>query len=67
MRSLAMEREREADPTFDREAELIAAAQHDARAFAPLYRHYAPLILRYCQRALGNATAADDATSQVFI
>jgi RNA polymerase sigma-70 factor (ECF subfamily) len=46
---------------------IIAAAKLDARAFAPLYQRYAPLILRYCQRELGNIDLANDATSQTFI
>ena len=46
---------------------IIEAARADPLAFAPLYQRYAPLILRYCQRELGNAEHANDATSQTFI
>ncbi|MGH2561535.1 MAG: RNA polymerase sigma factor [Thermomicrobiales bacterium] len=46
--------------------ELVEAARHDRRAFAPLYRHYVTPIYRFCYRRLGNREDAEDATSQVF-
>jgi RNA polymerase sigma-70 factor (ECF subfamily) len=48
------------------EAELVAKARSDPRAFAPLYRHYVGPIYRYCFHALGNRADAEDATSLVF-
>jgi RNA polymerase sigma-70 factor (ECF subfamily) len=45
---------------------VITAAKADPRAFAPLYHAYAPAILRYCQRQLGHAELANDATAQTF-
>jgi RNA polymerase sigma factor (sigma-70 family) len=51
----------------DGEAGLVAAAQRDRAAFAPLYDRYARPIYRYCYRRLGSHEAAEDATSQTFI
>jgi RNA polymerase sigma-70 factor (ECF subfamily) len=51
----------------DGEAELVAAAQRDRTAFAPLYDRYARPIYRYCYRRLGSHEAAEDATSQTFV
>ena len=48
------------------EAAVIAAAQHDPRAFAPLYEVYADAVYRYCYRRLGDPDAAADATSAIF-
>jgi RNA polymerase sigma-70 factor (ECF subfamily) len=48
------------------EAAQIALAQHDPRAFAPIYTRYADAVYRYCYRRLGDSEAAADATSQVF-
>jgi RNA polymerase sigma-70 factor (ECF subfamily) len=45
---------------------LVAAAQRDPRAFAPLYARYADPVYRYCWRRLGDPEAAADATSLVF-
>jgi RNA polymerase sigma-70 factor (ECF subfamily) len=45
---------------------LVAAAQRDPRAFAPLYARYADPVYRYCWRRLGDPDAAADATSLVF-
>lgn len=53
-------------PVVEDEADLVARAQHDRREFALLYRHYLPLIYRYCYRRLGSREAAEDATSQIF-
>jgi RNA polymerase sigma-70 factor (ECF subfamily) len=48
------------------EAALITRAQHDPRAFAPLYDHYVEAIYHYCARRLGDAEAAADMTSLIF-
>ncbi|HEU5432737.1 MAG TPA: sigma-70 family RNA polymerase sigma factor [Thermomicrobiales bacterium] len=53
------------DTGFDDDA-LVAAAQRDPRAFAPLYARYAEPVYRYCWRRLGDPEAAADATSLVF-
>ena len=45
---------------------LVERAQRDRHAFAPLYERYADPVYRYCHRRLGDATAAEDATSLVF-
>jgi RNA polymerase sigma-70 factor (ECF subfamily) len=45
---------------------LVARAQADPRAFAPLYRRYAQPVYGYCYRRLGTRELAEDATSQVF-
>jgi RNA polymerase sigma-70 factor (ECF subfamily) len=45
---------------------LVAAAQVDRVAFAPLYTCYVDSIFRFCYRRLGNRAAAEDATSRVF-
>ncbi len=51
----------------DDETELVAVAQRDRSAFAPLYARYARPIYRYCYRRLGSHEAAEDATSQTFV
>lgn len=48
------------------EAESIARARADRRAFAPLYARYLDQVYRYCYRRLGSREAAEDATSEVF-
>jgi RNA polymerase sigma-70 factor (ECF subfamily) len=48
------------------EASLVALAQRDPRAFAPLYRAYFDPVYRYCLRGLGDREAAADATQEVF-
>jgi RNA polymerase sigma-70 factor (ECF subfamily) len=53
--------------TASDESELVAAAQRDRAAFAPLYARYARPIYRYCYRRLGDHDAAEDATSQTFV
>jgi len=47
--------------------ELIAAAQKNPQAFAPLYGRYLEPIYRYCYFRLGNRESAEDATSEVFL
>ena len=53
-------------PTTDDEADLVAAARSDRRAFGPLYRRYVDPVYRYCYRRLGTREAAEDAAAQVF-
>ncbi|MGH2560878.1 MAG: RNA polymerase sigma factor [Thermomicrobiales bacterium] len=48
------------------EAELVAQAQSDPRAFAPLYARYFRPVYRYCLRSLGDEEAAADTTAQDF-
>lgn len=48
------------------EAAIVADALLDRRAFAPLYRRYAPEVYRFCLRRLRTREAAEDATSLVF-
>ena len=48
------------------EAWVIARAQRDPAAFAPLYETYFDAVYRYCHARLGDGQAAEDAASQVF-
>ena len=48
------------------EAELVALAQRNPTAFAPLYDRYFTLVFRYCYRRLGHPEDAADATAIVF-
>lgn len=54
-------------PGESEDATLVAAAQIDRRAFAPLYDRYARPIYRYCYARLGTHEAAEDATADVFL
>lgn len=45
---------------------LVARAQRDPAAFAPLYEAYFDAIYRYCFHRLGTWDAAEDAASLVF-
>lgn len=49
------------------DATLVAAAQIDRRAFAPLYDRDARPIYRYCFARLGTHEAAEGATAEVFL
>lgn len=49
------------------EAVLVAHAQRDPAAFAPLYEQYFDAVYRYCYARLGDGQAAEDAASVVFI
>lgn len=51
----------------DEESSLIEAACHDVRAFSSLYRKYVQQIYRYLYNRVGQAVAAEDLTSQVFV
>ncbi len=55
-----------AHPPAD-DACLVAAARADPRAFGPLYERYVALVYRYCYIQLGEASAAEDVTSEVFL
>ena len=44
----------------DHDAALVAAAVHDARAFAPLYERYANRLYRYALAHTRSATVAED-------
>lgn len=48
------------------DAVLVARAQSDPAAFAPLYDRYFDRIYRFCYHRLGGWDAAEDATSLVF-
>jgi RNA polymerase sigma-70 factor (ECF subfamily) len=48
------------------DTELVVAAQHDSRAFAPLYERYQDDLLRYCFSCLGDWDDAADATQHIF-
>lgn len=48
------------------EAAIVARAQRDPAAFAPLYQEYLSPVYRYCYRRLGSREAAEDATSLIF-
>jgi len=60
-----------AAPTQDRAGasaeDLVAGAQADPHAFAPIYQRYVSAIYRYCYLRLGSREAAEDATSEVFL
>jgi RNA polymerase sigma-70 factor (ECF subfamily) len=45
---------------------LVARAQRDSAAFAPLYDAYFDAVYRYCFHRLGSWEAAEDAASLVF-
>ena len=45
---------------------LIARAQRDPDAFAPLYERYFDAVYRYCYHRLGDWTDAEDAASLIF-
>jgi RNA polymerase sigma-70 factor, ECF subfamily len=49
------------------EAQLIQAAQREASAFTPLYRHYVTPVYRYLYSRTGNAADAEDLTAQTFL
>ena len=66
MAGLLRDRPQAAAPAAVDEAELVASAKADRRAFAPLYRRYVGPVHRYCDRCLGGREAAEDCTSLVF-
>ena len=48
------------------EALIVARAQRDPAAFAPLYETYFDAVYRYCYHRLGTWEAAEDAASLIF-
>lgn len=50
----------------DDDADLVAHAKHDRKAFAALYDRYLGPIYRYCFSRLGTKEAAEDATGLIF-
>ena len=50
----------------DVEVEIMARAQRDLSAFAPLYQRYYRPVFGYCHRRPGHREAAADATGQTF-
>src|SRR6478672_3680003 len=48
------------------DAVLVAHAQHDRRAFEPLYHRYFDAVFRFCFYRLGDWQDAEDATGDVF-
>ena len=54
-----------AGPESD-DAALVAAAQADPHAFAPLYARYVGPVYRYCAARLDSREAAEDATGEIF-
>ncbi len=52
--------------TLMTDALLVARAQRDPAAFAPLYEAYFDPVYRYCYHRLGSWEAAEDATSVIF-
>jgi len=46
---------------------LVRAAQADVRRFEALYDRYVGLVYRFCLRRVQNESAAEDATSTVFV
>jgi RNA polymerase sigma-70 factor (ECF subfamily) len=49
------------------DATLIAAAKADPGQFALIYERYVGPVYRYCYFQLGEQTAAEDVTSEVFM
>src|SRR5262245_60361601 len=52
--------------TGDDDALLVMRAQAEPSAFTVLYDRYVEAVYRYCDRRLGDRTAAEDATSVIF-
>ncbi len=59
--------ERPTDAVEEPDAMLVERALQQPVAFAPIYRTNVEAIHRYCHRRLGDRTAAEDATSAVFV
>lgn len=49
------------------DAELVAKAQRNPRAFGDVFQRYHRDVFAYCFRRLGDPDAADDAASTVFV
>lgn len=48
------------------DATLVALAQRDPLAFAPLYQRYVTPVYRYCYRQTSDPDAASDLTAHIF-
>ena len=68
MRALSVQpgMEHQRVPAGDGDADLVAAARRERRAFAPLYERYRDDVLRYCFYRLGDWDDAADAAQQIF-
>lgn len=55
-----------ADEIDEQDRRALFAAQHDLRAFAPIYQRYHQAIFGYCVRRLRDRDLAADATSLTF-
>src|SRR5687767_10424119 len=58
--------QRKHDSERSDERTVIAQAQRDPCAFAPLYAAYFDPVFRYCLRCLGDREVAADAAQEVF-
>jgi RNA polymerase sigma-70 factor (ECF subfamily) len=56
-----------AGETEPADAELVAAAQRDRRAFDALYRRYLARVYRYARARVGTDQDAEDVTTATFI
>jgi len=52
---------------IEADAALVAAAVHDAEAFAPLYERYMPRVYRYLAARVGSPETAADLTQTVMV
>jgi RNA polymerase sigma-70 factor (ECF subfamily) len=64
--SPAIAGEESSSPEIATDGFLVARAQRDPAAFAPLYEAYFDAVYRYCYHRLGSWEAAEDAASLVF-
>jgi RNA polymerase sigma-70 factor (ECF subfamily) len=64
--ALTVASEESSPPPRAADAFLVARAQRDPAAFAPLYETYFDAVYRYCYHRLGSCEAAEDAASIVF-
>ncbi len=55
------------EPVDRDERAMVAAAQTDPRAFAPLYRTYVGPVFAYCRQRLDDREMAEDVTARVFM
>ena len=56
-----------ADPTSDRELLQRFANRQDEAAFTTLVQRHGPMVLRVCQRLLGNWHDGEDVCQAVFV
>jgi RNA polymerase sigma factor (sigma-70 family) len=55
------------EPAFDPDGRLVEWARQDPQAFTALYDRYFNAVYGYCLSQLGDAEAAEDASSQTFL